>query len=197
MNQKFWELNQEKQDKIMNAAFQIFSETSYKKASTDDIVKLASISKGLLYHYFKTKAHCYQFLFRYASRYISNNLNMLLSDLGEDNFHNVYLYELQRIETLKNYPAIYRFLDMVQIETSMEVLAGMEIGIEEYKDKEKQYRESLRMESEKIGNILRFTLDGLEEKHLREGTLGEPSHIDEVRDYIASIKHMSSAYLDL
>ena len=52
MNDKFFELKREKQDRMINAALLIFSKAPYKHASTDDIVKEARISKGLLFHYF-------------------------------------------------------------------------------------------------------------------------------------------------
>ena len=50
MNNRFFELPKEKQDRFINAALQIFAKNGYKKASTDEIVKAASISKGLLFH---------------------------------------------------------------------------------------------------------------------------------------------------
>ena len=50
MNDKFFDLKKDKQDRIINAALQVFALNGYRHASTDDIVKLASISKGLLFH---------------------------------------------------------------------------------------------------------------------------------------------------
>ena len=44
MNDKFFDLKQEKQDRMINAALKIFSRKGYKHASTDDIVKEAGIS---------------------------------------------------------------------------------------------------------------------------------------------------------
>ena len=45
-------LKKEKQDRMINAALKVFAMNGYQKASTDDIVKEAGISKGLLFHYF-------------------------------------------------------------------------------------------------------------------------------------------------
>ena len=39
MNNRFFELPKEKQDRFINAALQIFAKNGYKKASTDEIVK--------------------------------------------------------------------------------------------------------------------------------------------------------------
>ena len=46
MNNRFFELPKEKQDRFINAALQIFAKNGYKKASTDEIVKAAGISRG-------------------------------------------------------------------------------------------------------------------------------------------------------
>ena len=48
MNEKFFDLKKEKQDRMINAALKVFASNGYKHASTDDIVTEAGISKGLL-----------------------------------------------------------------------------------------------------------------------------------------------------
>ena len=52
MNDRFFELKKEKQDRMINAACRILAVNGYANSSTDNIVKAASISKGLLFHYF-------------------------------------------------------------------------------------------------------------------------------------------------
>lgn len=47
--------NKVSKDKIINAAIIEFSENDYFKASTNSICKNNNISKGLLFHYFKSK----------------------------------------------------------------------------------------------------------------------------------------------
>ena len=39
MNEKFFDLKKEKQDRMINAALKVFAINGYQKASTDDIVK--------------------------------------------------------------------------------------------------------------------------------------------------------------
>ena len=56
MNDKFFDLKKEKQDRMINAGLHIFAMNGYRHASTDEIVKEANISKGLLFHYFESKA---------------------------------------------------------------------------------------------------------------------------------------------
>ena len=63
MNPKFFDLKKDKQDRMINAALKVFALNGYKHASTDDIVKEAGISKGLLFHYFGSKAGVYEFIY--------------------------------------------------------------------------------------------------------------------------------------
>ena len=55
MNQKFFELNEEKRLAIINAGLEVFSKNDYKHALTADIAAKAGISKGLLFYYFHNK----------------------------------------------------------------------------------------------------------------------------------------------
>ena len=61
MNNKFFDAAKEKQDRIINAALQVFAVNGYRHASTDEIVRIAGISKGLLFHYFGSKLGLYSF----------------------------------------------------------------------------------------------------------------------------------------
>ena len=45
MNEKFFDLKKEKQDRMINAAQKVFDLNGYRHASTDDIVLEAAISK--------------------------------------------------------------------------------------------------------------------------------------------------------
>lgn len=61
MNEKFYSLPEEKQRKIINAGFRVFSQNSYKKSPMNEIADLAGISKSLLFHYFHNKRELYLF----------------------------------------------------------------------------------------------------------------------------------------
>ena len=50
MNEKFYELPPEKQQRIINAGLEVFGAHDYPQASTDDITAKAEISKGLLFY---------------------------------------------------------------------------------------------------------------------------------------------------
>ncbi|MCL2193139.1 MAG: TetR/AcrR family transcriptional regulator, partial [Treponema sp.] len=70
--EKFLKLDDEKRDRILNAAMKEFR-YGYVKASTDIIVKEAGISKGLLFHYFGTKEQLYTFLVRHTSELVQKD----------------------------------------------------------------------------------------------------------------------------
>ena len=53
MNDKFFKLSLEKQQKITSAAYRIFAHNRYKTASMSEIAAEAGMSKALLCHYFQ------------------------------------------------------------------------------------------------------------------------------------------------
>ena len=59
MNQAFEKISEEKRQKIITACLQEFADKGYNNASTNNIVKNAEISKGLLFHYFGSKKNLY------------------------------------------------------------------------------------------------------------------------------------------
>lgn len=67
MNEKFYDLSEEKQSQILNAAYKVFATNQYKKAQTSEIAAEAGISKSLLFHYFHNKLELYIFLWNHAA----------------------------------------------------------------------------------------------------------------------------------
>ena len=111
MNEKFFDLKQEKQDKMINAALKIFAKNGYKHASTDEIVAEASISKGLLFHYFGSKQGLYDFLYDYSVRFLMLETKSLVPETETDYFRIMKLLEQAKMQVGKNYP----YLKMVLI----------------------------------------------------------------------------------
>lgn len=68
MNEKFYQLPKDKQQRIINAGYRVFSENSYKKSPMSEIASAAHISKSLLFHYFQNKKDLYLFLWETAAR---------------------------------------------------------------------------------------------------------------------------------
>lgn len=74
MNNKFFELPEDKQLRIINAAMEIFAQYEYKRASTDDIAAKAGVSKGLLFYYFHNKKDLYRYIFEYSFEVIQSQV---------------------------------------------------------------------------------------------------------------------------
>lgn len=62
----------DKEERIFSAAMHIFASRGYQNAKTDDIVTQAGVSKGLLFHYFGSKANLYVETVKRAYRVIED-----------------------------------------------------------------------------------------------------------------------------
>ena len=162
---------------MINAALKIFSMRGYQFASTDDIVKEAGISKGLLFHYFGSKSGLYSFIYDYSVRFMSMELRAAV-DAEETNFFTLYKQiETGRLQALKNYPCMQLFLEKFNTETAAEALAAT---CEKKKELAALYdafdaQADLGLlpadtDSAKLRNILRFSLKNLMEEHFASGS---------------------------
>ena len=59
MNDSFFQLPDNKRNKIINAGFHVFSQYTYKKSPMSEIAAEAGISKSLLFYYFRNKKELY------------------------------------------------------------------------------------------------------------------------------------------
>ena len=122
MNEKFFDLKKEKQDRMINAALKAFAINGYKRASTDEIVKDAGISKGLLFHYFDTKLGLYEFVYDYSVRYIVMEMSAAISQ-KETDFYALYEQkEMCKIQALKNYPYMQQMINRSMQEDDAEAV---------------------------------------------------------------------------
>jgi len=62
LSNSFENLNNQKKQRIINAALAEFAQKKYDYASTNSIVKKAQIGKGMLFHYFGNKKNLYIYL---------------------------------------------------------------------------------------------------------------------------------------
>lgn len=110
MNDKFFMLDKQKQDRMINAALKIFALRGYKLANTNDISAAASISKGLLFHYFGNKKQLYLYLYRHSVAFVKEQMRAQM-DLSETDFF-LLMMNAQQIKTniMNNYPYIFSFL---------------------------------------------------------------------------------------
>lgn len=125
------ELDPEKQQRILNAAMEEFAQKGYKNASTNEMVKKANISKGLLFHYFGDKKGLFMFLYDYAWGILINDFYSKVN-LNETNLFKrlkqIFLYE---IEVIQRHPDLYDFVLASNVDDSAEIKNELE---NKYKD---------------------------------------------------------------
>ncbi len=107
----FENLEKEKQDKIINAACEVFARHGYKKASMKDIAGTAGMSKSVLFKYFSTKQNLYRMVFRLASDRIeaADAAARAGGEGTSDMFSLMRRSAKIRLSLFKEYPWIYKF----------------------------------------------------------------------------------------
>tara|TARA_B100000614_G_scaffold262807_1_gene298706 strand:- start:3380 stop:3970 length:591 start_codon:yes stop_codon:yes gene_type:complete len=63
----------DRKNQILEAAFKVFVDKGYSKTTMDDIVKVSGLSKGALYHYYKSKKELFLSLIDHWEIYTFNN----------------------------------------------------------------------------------------------------------------------------
>lgn len=198
MNEKFFELKKEKQDRMINAALVVFGKYGYYHASTDEIVKTANISKGLLFHYFQSKIGMYAFLYDYATRFVTLELTANVQK-NENDFFNLYRQILAAMAAaMAQYPYIFIYLNKADEETSPEAVAE----ISERRSKYQRIMQALKDRADitvfspsvdyvKLGQIIDYTVEGLLEKHIKSENFRADLFLEEAEEYIDMIQKMS------
>jgi len=114
-NQKFMSLEEDKRERILNAAMKEFL-GGFKKASTDNIVREAGISKGLLFHYFGTKENLYNFLVDYAVNTVQTEYIDLINIHQPDILDSIWQLSLLKQDLSKRFPTMFEFLTRVYVD---------------------------------------------------------------------------------
>ena len=121
MFSKFLNLNPEKQDRILNAALKEFAQKGYKTASTNEIVKEAEISKGLLFHYFNNKKELFLFLYNHFMGIAMEEIHAKVDWAEKDLFTRYRQIAILKFELFNKYPEMFNFIKSVYKEDAPEV----------------------------------------------------------------------------
>lgn len=198
MNEKFFDLKKEKQDRMINAALKVFAQNGYKHASTDDIVAEAGISKGLLFHYFINKLGLYTFLYDYSIRFMTLELSTGVNREEDDFFALFKQMESAKLQVLKNYPYMQQFIESTRYENVKEAL----LATEEKKNSLHEAKENIirradlsrfRAEADagKISNMLTYTVQGIMKRSFFESSFHPEMVNEEINAYLDMIKALS------
>jgi len=123
---KFMNLEIEKQKRIINAALEEFAQKGYKNASTNEIVKKANISKGLLFHYFSNKKNLFLFLLDYSIDIFIKEFYSLLNYDETDIIKRWRQIAILKIDLIRKHPDLYDFLLASVTEDSIEIKQDIE-----------------------------------------------------------------------
>jgi TetR/AcrR family transcriptional regulator len=122
MDDSFFNIDEEKRDRIINAALEEFSKNSFTKASTNTIVHNAGISKGILFHYFTSKKKLYDYLVDFAFskiiRAIENEVDWNQSDF----FYRIKEVGIIKSKAMAKYPYLAGFTKVMYDTTSLEAM---------------------------------------------------------------------------
>lgn len=200
MNAKFFELKKEKQDRMINAALKVFAINGYKHASTDDVVKEAGISKGLLFHYFDNKLGAYQFAYDYSVRYMSLELSTFVPVKERDFFEIIKMTQSARLDAMKGYPYMQQFLARSTYEDENEIrqYVSQKKGILEdaYQDVYRRINFNALpqgTDGRLLYQMINHAVDGLILQHFQEGSFQADVVLGEVMQYISVMKKLVTA----
>ncbi|WP_251551696.1 TetR/AcrR family transcriptional regulator [Neobacillus muris] len=204
MFSKFFSLEKEKQDRIINAAIKEFARKGYDRASTNEIVKEAEISKGLLFHYFGNKKKLFFFLFDYCIELITEEFYKKMDFQETDFFARIWKAILTKMDLLAIHPDLFKFFEHMFLDESAEIKEELETRKKEitsinfgriYEGIDMtKFREDV--EPEKILKIITWTFERLSDEALREAKLtpereiNYPQVVEETKEYIEVLKQV-------
>ena len=121
MNEKFYQLPEEKQLRILNAGFRVFSKSTYRKSPMNEIAAEAGISKSLLFFYFRNKKELYLFLMKRAEELTMKYLSESGCYEERDIFEMMYKGLVAKTEMMRKYPDMSLFALKAYYEEDEEV----------------------------------------------------------------------------
>ncbi|MNO21931.1 Fatty acid metabolism regulator protein [compost metagenome] len=165
---KFLNLSPEKQDRILNAALKEFAQKGYQNASTNEIVKEAGISKGLLFHYFNNKKDLYLYLYDYFIEMLMEESYSNIDWEQRDIFIRYKQIAILKFTLFQKYPNAFEFIKKVYPEDASEVKPELEERKKGFLNK--GYKElfgdvdltkfKAGIDIEKAVNIIYWTIEG-------------------------------------
>ncbi len=197
MNGKFFDLKKEKQDRMINAALKVFAINGYRHASTDDIVREAGISKGLLFHYFVNKLGVYQFVYDYSVRYMALELSTYVNSKEKDLFEIVKQTQGARLNAMRGYPYMQQFLARAAIEDMSEVLEIIgdkrDILTNAYQEIYQRIRFDQvprTVDGRKLFRLMNHAAEGLITEHFQDNSFQADMVLQEIIEYVEMIRKL-------
>lgn len=182
---------EDKKRRIIRAAMEHFAKNGYKKATMDEIVAAADISKGLIFHYFGNKKKLYLYLYEFAYSLVYDRI--VKSFTQEDLFERIRESEQIKLAVVSEYPYVLDFFLSVRRETDeqlREEISRVKVGsFPPWKEiflpglDASKLRKGIDLE--KVIKIISWTTDGLLAEHKDAFVLGDIfAEMDEYLDLL-------------
>lgn len=132
MNEKFFSLPEEKQQAILNAAYRVFSQNTYKNSPMSEIADAAGISKSLLFHYFRNKKELYLFLWDTCAKITIEFLTRYECYSQKNLFESMERGMRAKLEIIRLYPDMGNFTIRAFYEKDPEICSAVQESYHKY-----------------------------------------------------------------
>ena len=197
MNDKFFDLAREKQDRMINGAIEVFAKNGYKHASTDDMVKTVGVSKGLWFHYFGSKEGIYVFVYDYCVKYMLLELSTIVDENETDYFELIRQIAKTKIKVGRSYPYLTIFLETAAQEPEQALVAKTAESRQIYEERVAAYLRAAEIENvsdkgrrERIKKMLDFTISSIIREKTAQAADAE-AIFREIKAYIDLMRDMA------
>ncbi|MBU3190152.1 TetR/AcrR family transcriptional regulator [Clostridium bowmanii] len=200
MFSKFLNLKTEKQERILQAAIKEFADKGFESASTNEIVKEAGISKGILFHYFQNKKKLFLFVFDYCVEVCMDEFFEKVDEKQSDIFEKLRQIASFKLELLNKYPSIFKFIESAIGEECSEVKSEIEERKKELAESnyskvfnnidKTKFREGVDVN--RAINIIMWTLDGFGTSELKKAKASAAKQMD-----YEKVFHEMDSYIDI
>ena len=173
MNDAFYNLDEEKRQKIINSGLMEFSNYGYQQSSTNRIVENACIGKGMLFYYFKNKKGLFKFLVDYSLDFIEEYYFKQIDTSEKDIFNRLVKQAKIKSNLMTIHPHMSKFLTKIVLEESehhyiseeqdqhiKQLHSKVQNALFEDLDKD-LFKDNLNVEMSI--NIIKYSIDGLAE----------------------------------
>jgi TetR/AcrR family transcriptional regulator len=174
--EKFESLQEEKKERILEAAIEEFAINGYDKASTNNIVKKAGISKGLLFHYFQSKKKLFLYIFDYCINNLIDKYYRIKELEPEDIFERFMRISIRKMKIIQEEPLMNKLVFSAISNMPESLKSELKERYNNYSSKylpeifEKVDTSKFRKEidSQKAIELIMMCMDGLSNKYLQK-----------------------------
>jgi len=202
--QNFENLSEDKKQRILEVCILEFADKGYEKASTNNIVKDAKISKGILFHYFGNKKSLFLYIIEYGIQILIAEYGKYPLQKSSDIFDRILELGVIKLKITHANPTISKLVLQAFMNTPEDIRVEIQ---EKYKQIFNEFMPPIfkDIDSSKFRNgvsptkaleIVMLFLEGLQDKYTKEykgreqELLGDMDKImEEYKGYIEILKY--------